>query len=1120
MSFLRLSGFFAVLLLIGGCQKSTPVESAEPALFTDLPADSTGVSFANKLNLEGNFDVFRYRNYYNGGGVAIGDVNGDGLQDIYFSANQLPNQLYINKGNFRFEEVGKKAGVQGTHAWSTGVAMADVNADGLLDIYVCNSGDVDGDNKENELFINKGDGTFAEEAARYGLADKGFSTHAVFFDYDKDGDLDCYVLNNSFRPISTLGLRNLRPFRDELGGDKLYRNDGPPSDGKGGFVDVSEEAGIYGSVIGFGLGVTVGDVNLDGWMDIYISNDFYERDYLYINQQDGTFRESLTERMSLSSHFSMGADMADLNNDCFPEIFVTDMLPDNLPRIKQTTSFLRYDEYLIYQQNGLYHQYMRNTLQWNNGDGTFSECSQLAGVHATDWSWGAILADLDNNGYRDVFVCNGVYKDVTDQDFVNFLAQDENIRAAQAGEAVDFKKFVDMMPSTPLPNYAFSNEGRMPFVNKTKDWGFEEPTHSNGAAYADLDNDGDLDIVISNLNAPAKVYRNEASQQQDANSLSVEFAGNGDNPYAIGARVVAYSAGESRTYEHMPMRGFQSSMGYRAVLGLGKINTVDSLVAWSPYGEVIVLQGPLPVNKLYRIDFSETGSISRRQALPPKGPAPAASGPRLAEKRDWVTTMPSHVENVFIDFDRDKLLYHALSTEGPALAVGDVNGDGREDFFMGGASGQAGQLFLQTAAGRFEKSAQPALTADAVYEDVDALFFDANGDGLADLLVASGGNEHLYQSDLLDLRLYIQQPGGRLLFERQLQQLPRIRRVQSCLLSIDIDKDGDLDIFVGGRINPAGYGLAASSYLLANDGKGRFTDVSARSGAIRSLGMVTEAVAADFNGDGWQDIALAGEWMPVTILYNEKGYFPAAAARTIAGSAGWWLSLAVADFNRDGKQDLVAGNWGLNSRFYADSLRPFDLYVHDFDNNGSYEQIYCLSEQGRSYPTALKADLGKLLPGIVNKQFVTYKDYMDKTVQQVFGDELLAKAEHRQIQTLATTVFYQLPGDKWQLEVLPMAAQQAPVYSIQVRDMNGDELPDLLLGGNLYRVKPELGRFDASRGLLLQQQQPGKWAALSAAASGLSINGEIRHIKAITLAGKPAVLIARNNAEMKLLEWQ
>lgn len=1104
-----------------GCHREKeagPEGGVADPLFKDLPASTTGIAFSNSLNLDGNFDVFRYRNYYNGGGVAIGDVNNDGLPDVYMSANQSANKLFINKGELTFEEAPERAGVGGKRAWSTGVAMADVNGDGWLDIYVCNSGDVDGDNKENELFINNTDGTFTDQAAAYGLADPGFSTHAVFFDYDNDGDLDCYVLNNSFRPISTLGLRNLRPFRDKLGGDKLYRNDGPPANGEGGFVDVSEMAGIYGSVIGFGLGVTVGDVNLDGWMDIYISNDFYERDYLYVNQKDGTFKEILPDAMGHTSHFSMGADMADLNNDIYPEIFVTDMLPDNLTRIKQTTSFLGYDEYQIYQQNGLYHQYMRNTLQWNNGDGTFSDLSQLAGVHATDWSWGALMADLDNNGYRDIFVCNGVYKDVTDQDFVNFLAQDENIRAAQAGEPIDFKRFVEMMPSTKLPNAAFSNEGRFPFANRSNEWGFHEPTHSNGAAYGDLDNDGDLDMVINNLNAPAKLYQNTTIEKKKGNSLSIGFKGAKKNIFVVGARAVVYADGQTFTYEHMPMRGFQSSMDYHGVIGLGALSKIDSVVGWSPYGETVVIREGIAVNGRLLIDFSQATEI---RSLPPQ-PRLAISAPLFRANAARAAGVAAHKENNFVDFDRDKLLYQALSTEGPALAVGDANGDGREDIYLGGAAGAAGQLLLQTPEGRFSPLAVTAFEQDADLEDVDAVFFDADGDGDQDLLVGSGGNEHLFQSERLDVRLYINTPQqGKPVFARAERALPRIRRVLSCVKVLDFDRDGDQDIFLGGHIHPDGYGLAASSYLLANDGKGNFTDVSAKAApGLREVGMVTDAIAADLDGDGWTDLAIVGEWMPLTVMTNQKGNFPRAEIRTVAGSEGWWLSLASGDVNGDGKPDLIGGNLGLNSRFYASPEEPFDLYISDFDRNGAYEQIYCLTENGQSYPLALKRDLGKLLPGIVNKKFVTFHDYMDKTVEAVFGSELLAQSQHKQIVTLASAVFYQEANGEWRMEALPDMAQQAPVYASLIHDFDGNGKLDLLLGGNLYRVKPELGRYDASRGVLLLNQDKSGLVYVSNRTSGFTLPGQTRQLRLVSAGGKMAVIAARNNDALMIFDCE
>ncbi|EMR01706.1 VCBS repeat-containing protein [Cesiribacter andamanensis] len=931
--------------LLFSCQEKT---SEPERLFTRLEAAQTGVHFKNMLTLSEDLDVFRYRNYYNGGGVAIGDINGDGLPDLFFTANMEQNRLYLNKGNFQFEDITEKAGILNDKVWATGVSMADVNGDGLLDIYVCNSGDVFGGKRENELYINNGDLTFTESAAAYGLADKGFGTHAAFFDFDQDGDLDCYVLNNSFRPVSSLGMQNIRHERDSTGGDKLYRNDG------GRFLDISEEAGIWGSVIGFGLGVTVADVDGDGWQDIYISNDFFERDYLYINQKDGTFKDELPQRMGHISNFSMGTDAADLNNDGHPEIFVTDMLPESDQRLKTMVNYEDYDVYQLRLANDYFEQYMRNTLQLNRGDGSFAEVGQFAGVAATDWSWGALIADFNNDSRKEIFVTNGIERDLIDQDFINYLASEETLLATMKSGKADFKSLVEKMPSTKLPNYMFRQTAPLRFENVAEAWGLGELTFSNGAAYGDLDGDGDLDLVVNNLQEGAMLYRNNSDKQAANNYLKISLKGPDKNTYGVGARICAYTGGQVVMLENVPTKGFQSSMDYTMLMGLGKAKSLDSLVVHWGYGKMHSLKG-VKTNQHLTLDIKDAqdGSPTLLQ------PAANAVFSPLA-----LTTDIRHTENSYVDFNRQRLTYHMLSKEGPALAVADINGDGLDDVYVGGAAGQAGQLYLQTASGGLSPLAQPVFEKDREQEDVRAAFFDANGDGLPDLYVASGGNEFASSPRLLQDRLYLNRGQGR--FERCTDCLPQFYAMASALKPADWDGDGDLDLFVGSRALAGQYGLAAPSYLLQNDGKGNFTNVTAKvSPTLGEWGMVTDASWADIDSDGDLDLLVVGDWSAVTIfknnganlerLYNTEG---------LENTQGWWNSIAASDLDGDGNVDLIVGNWGLNSKFSASPQAPLALYVADFDENQALDHIFARTlPDGKEYPLVLRHDLVRQLPG-------------------------------------------------------------------------------------------------------------------------------------------------------------
>jgi hypothetical protein len=1093
--------------------------SFDKQLFTLLPATQTGINFANNIFYTEEFNPYTFRNFFNGGGVAIGDINNDGLPDLFFCSNQGSNKLYLNRGQFHFEDITEKAGVASNGIWSTGVTMADVNGDGLLDIYVCKSGELKGKSRSNELFINNGNVTFTEKAKDYGLDNKGLSTHAVFFDYDNDGDLDCYLLNNSFRSVGNYDLiKDQRKIIDRLGGNKLYRNDGDR------FVDVTTKAGIYSSKIGFGLGVAISDINKDGWQDIYVSNDFFERDYLYINQQDGTFRESLEKYIRELSMNSMGADIADINNDGYSDIYVTDMFPEEDSRVKTKTNFENWDKYQSDIANGYYKQFVRNSLQLNTGPVSskvgsnvyFSEISRLANVSATDWSWGALVTDFNNDGNKDIFVANGIYKDITDQDYIQYAADEAGaIRQKILNKEKNIiKNLVDLIPSHPIPNYAYSNNGDLTFTNKAKEWGLGEPSFSNGSAYGDLDNDGDLDLVVNNVNMPCFVYQNQSVQQHPENKfLKVSLQGEGKNKFGIGTKVTVHYNNTIAYQEQMPMRGFESTVDDRLNFGLGKTNKIDSVVVQWPDGRQNILKNVKPNQQITvkQIEGQKKAIVNTEQQT---------GNTVFTESKDNYGIDFQHKENDFVDFDRDRLIFHMISTEGPRIAKGDVNKDGLEDIYICGAKDQPGALYIQTKAGRFSKSNESLLEKDKGSEDTDALFFDADGDGDEDLYVCSGGNEFSPNStDLID-RLYINDGKGN--FTKSPQVLPSyIFESSSCVTAADYDKDGDLDLFVGVRLKPFSYGYPCKGYILQNNGKGIFTDVTEQvAPELKQVGMVTDARWFDYDKDGRQDLVIAGEYMPVKIFHNENGRLKdVTEAAGLLKTNGWWNSIEIADINNDGYLDIVAGNHGLNSRFKATENKPVSMYVSDFDNNGSIEQIVTCYNGDSAYPMVLRHDLVNIIPSL-KKKYLKYENYKEQTVQDIFTPEQLSKAVKLDAYTMQSSVFMNNKNATFTRKALPAEAQFSPMYGIAVTDFDKDGKLDILMGGNFYQSKPEVGIYDASYGVFMKGDGKGNFKVERQDRSGIFSLGAVRDMKVLNVAKHKVVLIAKNNDKLQIVQFK
>ena len=1094
MKYLSLNGVMVIYLLLIGCQSKKEGDNEEVTMFKKLSPDTTHVSFNNKIIQDDSLSILDYLYYYNGGGVAAGDVNNDGKTDLYFVSNRGENKLYLNEGAFHFKDITKTAGVAGKANWKTGVAMVDINADGWLDIYVSVVGNYKGMVGKNELYINNQNGTFTEKAAEYGLDFKGFATQATFFDYDKDGDLDCYILTHAVHSVNSYDRVAGRALRDKEAGDYLMRND------NGKFTDVSKQSGIYGAAMGYGLGIVTADINNDGWDDIYVSNDFHEDDYYYINQSNGTFRESVKETFGHISKFSMGCDIADVNNDGYPDIFSTDMNSQDETVEKLSMSEDSYDIYLYKLQFGFYNQYSRNCLQLSHQGQFFSDISMMAGVASTDWSWSPLLADFDNDGVKDLFVSNGITRRPNDMDYIKYLSSGNGEISGYASEQkMKDNKTIAQMPLGKVPNYIFRGTDGWKFEDKSKAWGFTEATISNGAIYADLDNDGDLDIITNDLDTPAGIYQNQSEILNKQHYLKIKLEGTGGNTQGIGAKVYVKNGDKLQYFQQQPVRGFMSSNDPIMHVGLGANVKVDS---------VIIIWGNGKMEVKANVKANQT-LICKQQDAKLDGQNFRFEKPSIPLVKEIPNLLPfKHEENEFIDFTREPLIPFLASTLSPKMAVGDVNADGLDDIYQCGARNKPRYLLIQQVNGSFKESKQNSINGDLNFEDTDALFFDADNDKDLDLYITSGGNEFLENMPQSKDKLLLNDGKGN--FMLSTNAIPDgINHNKSCVRPCDFDKDGDIDLFVGAYTVSSNYGKVPQSILWVNDGRGHLKDQTPEE--LKNIGMVTNAIWVDLDKDNNQDLVVVGDWMGISVFMN-KNKTLALEDNNLKELTGFWNGLEAADMDNDGDMDLIVGNLGTNTKYIKQANPKLRMYTNDMDGNGSLEQIVAYQRGEEWYTAASRDDFSRMAPALINHRFPDFKSYAGKSIDKLFTEEELngKTAKMYEVNTFESVYLENKGNGKFKVKPLPKEAQISKIYAIKAYDVDGDKKPEILLGGNLYGVGTYQGRYDASYGLILKNTPKG-FVALSPTETGFVLHGEIRDIKKINTNKGNHIVVSRNS---------